>query len=78
MRAALDIALFAACLALPFAVRWWRLWRWGLPVSIVVDPDDPTPAAIAGYLAEVACRLDERPERMLVTVEAANASAFLA
>ena len=73
MRAALDIALFAACFALPFAVRWWRLRRWGLPVRIVVDPDAPTPSAIAGYLAEVACRLDERPERMRLVVEAANA-----
>ncbi len=73
MRAALDIALFAACFALPFLVRWWRLRRWGLPVRIVVDPDDPSPSSVAGYLAEVACRLDERPERMRVTVEAANA-----
>lgn len=73
MRIALDIALFAACFAQPFAVRWWRLRRWGFPVRIVVDPDDPTPQAIAGYLAEVACRLDERPERMRLTVEAANA-----
>lgn len=73
MRIALDIALFAALFALPFAVRRWRLRRWGLPVRITVDPDDPRPSSIAGYLAEVACRLDERPERMRVTVEAANA-----
>ena len=73
MRVALDIALFAICSALPFAVRWWRLRRWGLPVRIVVDPDDPTPTVIARYLAEVACRLDERPERMRLTVEAVNA-----
>ena len=69
----MSAALFAAFFALPFAVRWWRLRRWGLPVRIVVDPDDPTPSAIAGYLAEVACRLDERPERMRLVVEAANA-----
>ena len=73
MRLALSAALFVACFAVPFAVRWWRLRRWGLPVRIVVDPDDPTPSAIAGYLAEVACRLDERPERMRLVVEAANA-----
>lgn len=69
----MSAVLFAACFALPFAVRWWRLRRWGLPVRIVVDPDDPRPAAIAGYLAEVACRLDERPERMRLVIEAANA-----
>lgn len=74
MRLALSAALFVACLALPFVARWWRLRRWGLPVRIVVDPDDPTPAAIAGYLAEVACRLDERPERMRLVIEAANAN----
>ncbi len=73
MRLAVSAALFAACFALPFAVRLWRLRRWGLPVRIVVDPDDPRPAAIAGYLAEVACRLDERPERMRLMIEAANA-----
>ena len=74
MRIALDIALFAACAALPLAVRWWRLRRWGLPVRIAVDPDDPAPKAIAGYLAEVACRLDERPERMRVVFDGANAA----
>ena len=72
-RLAVSLALFAACFALPLAVRLWRLRRWGLPVRIVVDPDDPRPAAIAGYLAEVAKRLDERPERMRVSIEAANA-----
>ena len=73
MRLAVSAALFAICFAGPFAVRWRRLRRWGLPVRIVADPDDPTPAAIAGYLAEVACRLDERPERMRLVIEAANA-----
>lgn len=72
MRLAVSAILFAVCFALPFAVSWWRLRRWGLPVRIVVDPDDPTPAAIAGYLAEVARRLDERPERMRLVIEAAN------
>lgn len=73
MRFAVSAALFAIFLALPFVARWWQLRRWGLPVRIVVDPDDPRPAAIAGYLAEVACRLDERPERMRLVIEAANA-----
>ncbi len=41
-----------------------------LPVSIVVDPDDPRPKDIAGYFAAVARRLDERPERMRLTIEA--------
>ncbi len=72
MRIALDIALFATFFALPFAARWCRMRRWGLPVRITVDPDDPRPSVIAGYLAEVARRLDERPERMRVAVEAAN------
>ncbi len=41
-----------------------------LPVSIVVDPDDPQPKDIAGYFAAVARRLDERPEPMRLTIEA--------
>ncbi len=73
MRIALDLALLVACFALPFAIRWRRSLRWGLPVRIFVDPDDPRPAAIVGYLAEVAQRLDERPERMRIDVFAANA-----
>ena len=40
-----------------------------LPVLITIDRYDPDPAAIAGYLAEVACRMDERPEPMLVTFD---------
>lgn len=41
-----------------------------LPVSIVVDPDDPRPKDIAGYFAAVARRLDELPERMRLSIEA--------
>ena len=74
MRLAVSTVLFATCFALPFAVRWWRLLRWGLPVRIVADPDDPHPSAIAGYLAEVARRLDERPERMRLSIETTNSS----
>ncbi len=42
-------------------------------MRITVDPDDPQPKAIAGYLAEVARRLDERPERMSIVIDASNA-----
>ena len=41
-----------------------------LPVSIVVDPDDPRPKDIAEYFAAVARRLDEHPEPMRLVVEA--------
>ena len=74
MRIALDLALLVACFALPFAARWRKARRWGMPVRIAVDPDDPLPADIAEYLAEVARRLDERPERMRIDIFAANAA----
>lgn len=64
MRALVVGALFLAAFAAPFLLRWARARRWGLPVSVVVDADDPRPEALAGYLAEIARRLDERPERM--------------
>ena len=41
-----------------------------LPVLVTIDPADPDPSAIAGYLAEIACRMDERPEPMRVTFNA--------
>ena len=37
-----------------------------LPVTVTIDADNPEPKEIAGYLAEIAARLDERPERMRV------------
>ena len=41
-----------------------------LPVLVTIDPSDPDPAAITGYLAEIACRMDEHPEPMRVTFNA--------
>jgi len=73
MRIALNAALFLACLLAPILVRAVRMRRWGLPVRVTVDPDDPRPEAIGGYLAEIARRLDERPERMRVAFDGRNA-----
>ena len=72
MRMALNWLLFAAAAAIPLAWAWARRRRWGLPVRVTVDPDDPRPAAIAGYLAQIAQRLDERPERMRVVFDGRN------
>ena len=69
MRAALSLALLLAAFAAPFVLRWARARRWGLPVSVAVDPDDPQPADICGYFAEIARRLDARPERMRVAFD---------
>lgn len=66
MRLALTLALGLASVLGPFLFRWLRRRLWGLPVRVVVDPDDPTPADIGGYLAEIARRLDARPERMRI------------
>ena len=38
-----------------------------LPVLVTIDPADPDPVAIVGYLAEIACRMDEHPAPMRVT-----------
>ena len=72
MRVVLSIFAGVAALALPWVVRLWRTRRWGLPVRIKVDPDAPSADAIAGYFAAVARRLDERPVRMRLVIEAAN------
>lgn len=69
MHLALSVAAGAAAFALPWAVRLWKAKRWGLPVKITVDPREPSAEAIAGYFAEVARRLDERPERMKVAID---------
>ena len=74
MRLAVSAALFAACAAAPVVARWWRLRRWGFPVRVVADPDDPSPTAMAGYLAEVARSLDERPRRLILSIEAFNSA----
>lgn len=72
MRIALIVALFFMPLLLPLFVKWWKMRRWGLPVRVVVDPENPRPEDTAGYLAEIAQRLDERPERMRVVFDGRN------
>lgn len=72
MRIALISALFLLGLVVPPFLRWLRMRRWGLPVRVVVDPADPLPEDICGYFAEIACRLDERPERMRVVFDGRN------
>ena len=69
---ALIVALFFMPLLLPLFVKGWKMRRWGLPVRVVVDPENPRPEDIAGYLAEIACRLDEHPERMRIVFEGRN------
>ena len=55
--------------AVPFLVRWVRGHRWGLLVRVAMVPDAPRPEVLGGYLAEIARRLDERPERMRVVFD---------
>ena len=69
MRLALISALFLVPFAAPFLVRWVRARRWGLPVCVAMGPDAPRTEVLGGYLAEIACRLDERPERMRVVFD---------
>ena len=64
--------IFLAALLVPPFVRWMRLRRWGLPVRVTVDPDDPAPASVAGCLAEIARRLDAHPEPMRVVFDGRN------
>lgn len=73
MRIALIVAFFVVPLLLPLLVKWWKMRHWGLPVRVVVDSKDPNLDDIAGYLAEIARRLDERPERMRVVFDGRNA-----
>lgn len=73
MRIALIATLFLVPFALPFLLLGLRLRRWGLPVRVKVDPDDPSPEAIGGYLAEIAQRLDARPERMRIVFDGRTA-----
>ncbi len=42
-----------------------------LPVTVQLDPDDPSPRHFAECLAQVAARLDERPERMRMVIRGA-------
>lgn len=53
------------------AVRSLFSSRRRLPVSVWLDPDDPSPRHLAECLAEVAARLDERPERMRLVIHGA-------
>lgn len=73
MRVALIAVLFLVPLLTPFVLLGWRVRRWGLPVRVTVDPDDPRPEAIGEYLVEIARRLDERPERMRIVFDGRNA-----
>ena len=68
MRLALTASVFMLSVLLPWGVRLWRQRRWGLPVTLTIDPDDPRPADIAGYFAQIAQRLDARPERMRLAI----------
>jgi len=61
-------ALFAAVahLSLRFLAS-----RRSLPVVIQLDPEDPSPDHFAECLAQVAARLDERPEPMRLVIRGA-------
>ena len=74
MRIALSVLAGVLAAALPWALRLWRERRWGLPVRITVDPDNPSAAALADYFATVARRLDERPERMRLVIDGRTAA----
>ncbi len=74
MRLAVSALIFFLAFALPYAIRALRARRWGLPVRITIDPAAPNAAALASYLAEVAARLDERPERMRLVINAFNSA----
>ena len=74
MRIALSVLVGVLATALPWALRFWRARRWGLPARITVDPDAPSAAALAEYFATVARRLDERPERMRLVIDGRTAA----
>ena len=67
---AVSAALFGGACAVPFALRAVRTRRWGLPVRVEIVEDGLTPDVVAGYLAQIAQRLDEQPERMRVVFHA--------
>ena len=60
---------FAVGVVVPWMI-WKLLHKKRLPVTVTVDADDPRPADVARYFAEIAARLDEHPERMRVVVDA--------
>ena len=62
-RWAVSAVVFILSALVPLFLRWLRSRRWGLAVNVYVDQEDPRPKDVCGYLAEIARRLDERPER---------------
>ena len=68
-RIAVSVLACVLAAALPWALRLWRELRWGLPVRITVDPDNPSAEVLADYFATVARRLDEHPERMRLVID---------
>ena len=68
-QAAVWIACFVLGLAMPQVVR-MLLRKKRLPVRVTIDADDPRPRDVARYLAEIAARLDERPEPMRIVFDA--------
>ena len=65
--------MWTVCFIVGAVVPWmiWKLLRKRrLPVTVTVDADDPRPDDVARYFAEVAARLDAKPERMRIVVDA--------
>ena len=73
MRTLLSISVFLAALLAPLLFCWMRSRRWGERVLIRVDPADPLPADIAGYLAEIARSLDGNPRPLRIAFDGRNA-----
>ena len=74
MRTVLSISVFLAALLAPPVFCWLRARRWGERVLVRVDPADPLPADIAGYLAEIARSLDAQPRPLRVVFDGRNAA----
>ena len=72
MRTLLSISVFLAALLAPLLFCWLRTRRWGERVLVRVDPEDPSPSDIAGYLAEIARSLDENPRPLRVIFDGRN------
>ena len=72
MRTLLSISVFLAALLAPLLFYWLRTRRWGEGVLVRVDPDDPLPSDIAGYLAEIARSLDANPRPLRVVFDGRN------
>jgi len=72
MRLDFAIGIFLVAIVLPGLWHAWRFRRGRLPVTITADPDDPRPTQLADCFSQVAQRLDERPQRMALVVDARN------